>query len=43
MFIGHKKQIKFLKDLIEAGKVSQAYIFSGPEDIGKFCLAKMFS
>lgn len=43
MFIGHKKQIKFLKDSIKAGKVSQAYIFSGPENIGKFYLAKIFS
>lgn len=43
MFIGHSKQINFLKDSIEAGKVSQAYIFSGPEDIGKFYLAKIFS
>lgn len=43
MFIGHKQQIKFLKDSIRAGRVSQAYIFSGPENIGKFYLAKVFS
>lgn len=43
MFIGHKKQINFLKDLIRAGKISQSYIFSGPENVGKFYLAKIFS
>lgn len=43
MFIGHQKQIKFLQDSIEAGKIFQAYIFSGPEEVGKFSLAKMFA
>lgn len=43
MFIGHKKQVKFLKDSIGAGKFFQAYIFSGPERVGKFSLAKMFA
>ncbi|HBI17625.1 MAG TPA: hypothetical protein DDY52_05815 [Candidatus Moranbacteria bacterium] len=43
MFIGHKKQVNFLKDLIRVGKVSQSYIFSGPENVGKLYLAKIFS
>ena len=43
MFIGHKKQINFLKDSLRAGKISQAYLFSGPESVGKFSLAKIFS
>ena len=43
MFIGHKKQVNFLKDLIRVGKISQSYIFSGPENVGKLYLAKIFS
>jgi len=43
MLIGHKKQIKFLEDSIRAGKISQAYLFSGPEGVGKFALAKIFA
>jgi len=43
MFIGHKKQIKFLQDSLRVGKITQSYIFSGPENIGKLFLAKMFA
>ncbi|MGW8184587.1 MAG: DNA polymerase III subunit [Candidatus Moraniibacteriota bacterium] len=43
MFIGHKKQIKFLEDSLRVGKITQSYIFSGPENIGKLFLAKMFA
>ncbi|MFA6183571.1 MAG: hypothetical protein WC682_00540 [Parcubacteria group bacterium] len=43
MFIGHKKQINFFKDSLRSQKISQAYIFSGPESVGKFSLARMFS
>lgn len=43
MFIGHRKQIKFLEDSLHVGKITQSYIFSGPENIGKFFLAKMFA
>lgn len=43
MFIGHKKQINFLEDLLGKNKISQSYLFSGPESIGKFSLAKLFA
>jgi len=42
MFVGHKKQLKSLEDSLDKNKLSQAYIFSGPESVGKFLLAKMF-
>jgi DNA polymerase-3 subunit delta' len=38
-FIGHQKIIKFLNKSLENDKVSQAYLFSGPEAVGKFTLA----
>jgi DNA polymerase-3 subunit delta' len=41
--IGHKKQIEFLRKSLEADKFSQAYLFSGPEGVGKFLIAKNFS
>lgn len=43
MFVGHKNQIKFLRDALNDQSTSQAYIFSGPESVGKFLLAKMFA
>lgn len=43
MFIGHKKQVKFLEDSLRVGKITQSYIFSGPQNIGKLFLAKMFA
>lgn len=41
--IGHKKITNFLKRNIEADSVSQSYIFSGPEGVGKFLVAKKFA
>lgn len=35
MLIGHKKQWYFLKKKFELGQLSHAYIFKGPEGIGK--------
>ncbi len=43
MIIGHKKQIKFLEEVLGAKSTSQAYLFVGPEGIGKFSIAKLFS
>jgi hypothetical protein len=42
-FVGNKKAVNFLEKSIEKGKIAQAYLFSGPENIGKFILAKIFS
>jgi len=33
--IGHEKQRDFLKKIVKTGKISHAFLFSGPEKIGK--------
>jgi DNA polymerase-3 subunit delta' len=43
MFIGNKKIIGFLDKVAESGNPAQAYIFSGPEGVGKFLIAKNFA
>ncbi|MFZ2976136.1 MAG: AAA family ATPase [Candidatus Moraniibacteriota bacterium] len=41
--IGHKRIIKYLDKSIEKNVISHAYIFSGPEHLGKFSLAMEFA
>lgn len=41
--IGCQKIIKLLSRSIKKNKIAQAYIFSGPEGVGKFTLAKKFA
>lgn len=41
--IGHSTQIKFLKQSLHNKKFNHAYIFCGPNDIGKKAVAKLFS
>lgn len=36
---GHKKQIEFLENAIQRGKLAHAYIFAGPEGVGKRTVA----
>ncbi|MFA6160048.1 MAG: AAA family ATPase [Parcubacteria group bacterium] len=43
MIIGHQKIIKYLDRSIEKNAISHAYIFSGPEHLGKFSLAMEFA
>lgn len=43
MFIGNTKAVKLLEKSMENGRVSHAYLFSGPENVGKLALAKIFS
>jgi len=43
MFIGNAKTINLLNKAIQNSKVSHAYLFSGPESVGKFFLAKIFA
>ena len=38
--IGHHRQIDQLKRAQQAGRVAHAYLFSGPEGIGKEKVAK---
>jgi DNA polymerase-3 subunit delta' len=42
-FIGNQKIVHLLERSLEKGKIAQAYIFAGPESVGKFTLAKMFA
>ncbi len=43
MCIGNSKAVNLLNKAIENNKISQAYLFSGPESVGKFALAKIFA
>jgi len=42
-FLGNQKVTNLLKKSLDSGNISHAYIFSGPEHVGKFTLAKMFA
>ena len=42
-FIGNKKTFDLLARSIKNDSLNHAYIFSGPEQVGKFTLAKMFA
>jgi len=42
-FIGNQKTHNLLTRSIKNGSLNHAYIFSGPEHVGKFTLAKMFA
>lgn len=35
MIVGHQKQLQFLKKSAEAKKISHAYLFAGPDKVGK--------
>jgi len=39
---GHKKQIEFLSNSIRSGKLAHAYLFAGPESVGKRTVAERF-
>lgn len=41
--IGNRKTIKLLDRIVASGKVANAYLFLGPENVGKFMLAKEFA
>jgi DNA polymerase-3 subunit delta' len=43
MLIGHQKQLKFLKQSAESNRMSHAYLFSGPEKVGKKAAALEFA
>ena len=43
MIIGHQKIVNFLDKSIEKNKLAQAYLFVGPEHLGKFSLALEFA
>lgn len=41
--IGHQKIVNFLDKSLEKNQLAQAYLFSGPEHLGKFSLALEFA
>lgn len=43
MIIGHNKERSLLRRIAESGDPAQAYIFSGPDKIGKFLVAEEFA
>lgn len=42
MLIGHQKQWQFLKESVKLGKIPHAFLFSGPNQVGKRTLALEF-
>lgn len=40
MILGHERQITYLNKIMERGRLAHAYLFYGPEHIGKFMIAK---
>ena len=43
MVVGHERQIKYLEKVLQNGRFAHAYLFLGPEGVGKFAVAKNFS
>ncbi len=43
IFVGNKKTVSFLQKSLEKGALNHAYIFSGPQGVGKTTLAKIFA
>lgn len=41
--IGHEKLTKSLEDDMVSGNISHAYLFAGPEKVGKFTVARTFA
>lgn len=40
MILGHERQIKYLEKVLKNGRFAHAYLFCGPEGVGKFTIAK---
>lgn len=43
MVLGHERQIEYLNKVIRRGRLAHAYLFYGPEHVGKFTVAKHFA
>lgn len=41
--IGHRRQLEQLEQDLEHHRISHAYLFSGPKQIGKFSIARIFA
>lgn len=42
MILGHEKQLQYLEKALKNGRLAHAYLFHGPEGMGKFAAAKYF-
>lgn len=42
-FIGHKRQVEYLNKALQKGRLAHAYLFYGPEEVGKFTFANNFA
>jgi len=40
MILGHRRQLEYLNKAVKNGRMGHAYLFYGPEHIGKFTVAK---
>lgn len=40
MILGHERQIAYFQNILKKGTLAHAYLFSGPEHIGKFTVAE---
>lgn len=40
MILGHERQIEYLEKVLKNGRISHAYLFHGPESVGKLSVAK---
>lgn len=43
MILGHERQIQYLEKVLKKGRLAHAYLFYGPEGVGKFTIAKAFA
>lgn len=43
MIVGHNKNLQYLKDIVNRGNYSHAYLFSGPDRTGKTKVAEYFA
>lgn len=40
--LGHARQIEYLERVLKSGRIAHAYLFAGPEQVGKKTIAKAF-
>lgn len=43
MIIGHERQLDYLAKVFQNGRLAHAYLFYGPEGVGKFTVARHFA
>lgn len=43
MILGHERQIQYLEKVLKNGWLAHAYLFFGPEHVGKFTIAKLLA